>query len=107
MEPDNRWIVRSELFDSDCLAEFTGNDAAISRMIIINRGLQVLPADLPCPKTITDEPDTEDFLYRRRTIDSPKKNPSPPDPAFLLVKTRSFVSIEQGKISGKYKGGEK
>lgn len=100
MEPDNRWIVRSGFSDSECLAEFTGNAAAISRMIIINRTLQVLPADPSRPQTIADEADIENFLYSTGSIDSPDMNPSAHGPALLSEKTGAHGLIGQKNPGG-------
>ena len=100
MEPDNRWIVRSGLFDSECLAEFTGNAAAISRMIIINRTLQVLPAEPSNPQISTDEPDAENFLHCKRSIDSPDLNPSAHGPALPSEKTGAHGLIGQKNTGG-------
>ncbi len=40
MKPDNRLTVRYGLQDAEYLAESSGNDAEIDRMILIYRGLQ-------------------------------------------------------------------
>ena len=95
MQPDNRLMERSGLFDTECLADFTGNDAAISRLILINRWLQVLPADPPCPQTIAKEPDAVNLPDVLENNHSSYKNPSPPDPAFLFVKTGAHALVEQ------------
>ncbi len=100
MEPNNRWIVRSGLFDNECLAEFNGNAAAISRMIIINRTLQVLPAEPSNPQTIADEPYAENFLYSTRSIDSPDMNPSAHGPALPSDKTGAHGLIGQKNPGG-------
>ena len=86
MEPDNRLMGRSGLFDAECVADFTGNNAAISRMMQIYRWLEVHPVDHPGPGTIADEPDKVNSPYGRGTIDAPDMNPEASRPAILLKK---------------------
>ncbi len=100
MQPDNLVVVRSGLFDTECLVDCTGNESEISRIIILNRWLRFLLPDTAVPQTIAYEPDLVELPYRRRTIDSPDMNAATGH-AILSVKTGTQMLNEQRKFSGK------
>jgi len=57
MQPDNLLVVRSGLFDTECLVDCTDNGSEIGRMIILNRWLRFLHPDTAIPQTIAYEQD--------------------------------------------------
>jgi hypothetical protein len=57
MGPDTQLNSGPGLFDDECLVDFTGGSAEISRMITIYRWLRVLPPAPTIPCTTTDEPE--------------------------------------------------
>lgn len=100
MQPDNLLMVRSGLFDTECLVYCTGNGSEISRMIILNRWLRFLIPDTAVPQTIAYEPDAVELPYRRRTIDSPDVNAAATGSTILSIKTGNEMLNEQRKFSG-------
>lgn len=53
MQPDNRLMERSGLFDAECLFDRSGNDSDIGRMFLIYRWLRVHQTDPPRKGTIS------------------------------------------------------
>ena len=101
MQPDNLLVVRSGLFDTECLVDCTDNGSEIGRMIILNRWLRILHPHTAIPQTIAHEPDMAELPYRRRTIDSPDMNAAATGHAILSIKTGTEMLNEQRKFSGK------
>ena len=63
MKPDNRLIVRCGFLDTEYLAESSGNDAEIDRMILIYRELQTHQSVTPYHGTIAGKQDYVDQRY--------------------------------------------